>query len=405
MRILYFHQHFSTPRGASGTRSYEMAKALVQAGHEVIMICGSYSGGDTGLRTEFRNGLRQGLVDGIQIVEFDLKYSNYMNFLQRSVTFLRFALKSLLIALRIPADVLFATSTPLTAGLPGILARCMKRRRFVFEVRDLWPELPKEMGVITNPLILGGMSLLEKLSYRAAMACIALAPGIAAGIRKRSDPRMPIKMIPNGSDISLFQRPDLQGVPPGIISKHEFLAVFTGAHGIANGLDAVLDAAKILMEKGRNDIKLLFVGDGKLKPGLLARKKKEKLDNCTFMDPIAKAELVPILRSSDAGLMILSNLPAFYYGTSPNKFFDYIAAGLPVINNYPGWLADVIEAKNLGLVVKPDDPIALASALIALADQPHCRHEMGQNALECAKRDFDRKILGKQFVTFIEQMA
>lgn len=185
MNILYFHQHFSTPKGSTGIRSYEMAKRLIHHGHHVTMVCGTYGGGETGLDSTFVSGKREGIVDGIRIIEFDLAYSNSDGFIKRSMTFIKFALKSIGLAFTEKYDVLFATTTPLTAGIPGIFARWLRGKPFVFEVRDLWPELPKEMGVIRNPVILSLMSLLEWASYRSAHRCIGLSPGIVDGIKKR----------------------------------------------------------------------------------------------------------------------------------------------------------------------------------------------------------------------------
>ena len=161
MKLLYFHQHFSTPQGSTGTRSYEMALRCLKEGHEVVMVCGSYSGGNTGLTNSFKWGRRSGIVDEIKIIEFNLSYSNKDGFIKRAFLFLLFALRSVGIALTHKYDILFATTTPLTAGIPGIFARWVRGKTFVFEVRDLWPELPKAMGVITNPIILSLMSFLE----------------------------------------------------------------------------------------------------------------------------------------------------------------------------------------------------------------------------------------------------
>src|SRR5690554_1021170 len=154
MKILYFHQHFSTPAGSGGTRSYEMARRLLAAGHVVTMIRGSSANGKTGVAVPFVKGKRRGLVDEIDVIEFDLPYSNKDGFLQRSALFMKFALRSIGVALRELTDIVFATSTPLTASIPGIFAKWIRRKPFVFEVRDLWPEPPRAMSVITNPLVL-----------------------------------------------------------------------------------------------------------------------------------------------------------------------------------------------------------------------------------------------------------
>ena len=295
--------------------------------------------------------------------------------------------------------LIFATSTPLTAGIPGIAARVFRQKPFVFEVRDLWPELPREMGVIRNPLVLGAMDLLEWLSYHCAKGCIGLSPGIVDGIKRRGIASENVIMIPNGCDLELFRTKE-----SGRTGK-EFKAIFTGAHGIANGLDAVLDAAEELKKRGREDIKILFIGDGKLKPALKERAVAESLDNCLFLDPIPKDKMPDLLQQVDAGMMILENVPAFYYGTSPNKFFDYIASGLPVINNYPGWLAGMITENRCGIAVPPEDPEAFANALEYMADHPEEVAEMGKNARILAEGNFDRIQLAERFVDWLEQSA
>lgn len=401
MKILYFHQHFSTPRGAAGIRSYEMAKALIARGHEVMMICGSYAGGGSGLDGSFIRGKREGVVDGIQVVEFDLAYSNDDGFIKRSLLFLVFAFRSIVVALTERYDLVFATTTPLTAGIPGIFARWLRGKPFVFEVRDLWPELPKAMGVLRNPIMLGMMSVLEWLSYRSAHRLIGLSPGIVDGMLKRGVPKDLITMIPNGCDLKIFDAPSNAWRPEGVRNS-DLMAVFAGTHGIANGLDAVLDAASALKTRGRDDIKLVLIGQGKLKPALQKRARYEWLDNVILHDPVNKARLAGLMASADLGMQILANLPAFYYGTSPNKFFDYIASGLPVLNNYPGWLAEMIQEHRCGYAVPPQDPEAFADALEYAADHREELVEMGKRGLDLARDRFDRQVLGSQFVDWVE---
>jgi len=340
-------------------------------------------------------------VDGFEVVEFDLPYANRDSFLKRSWTFLRFALRSIGLAMTRKYDLVFATSTPLTVGIPGMLSRLVRRKRFVFEVRDLWPELPREMGVISNPFVLRAMDWLEWASYQVADGCIGLSPGIVNGIKRRGVDPGKVTMIPNGCDLNLFGRSGPRMRPNGVDEK-DFMAIYAGAHGIANGLDAVLDAARELKDRKRKDIKLVFVGDGKLKPILVRRASVENLDNCLFLDPIPKRELTPLLRGANLGLMILANVPAFYYGTSPNKFFDYIASGLPVLNNYPGWLTDMIRTNKCGLPVTPGCAHAFADGLQYLADNRRETEVMGRNARELAESEFDRKALADRFVEFLE---
>jgi glycosyltransferase involved in cell wall biosynthesis len=380
-----------------------MAKRLISAGHQVLLVCG----GDharLGLQPTSKKSVYRGIIDGIDVVQISIPYSNNYSISKRAVAFLKFAWKAMDYALKEDYDLLFATSTPLTDGLPGIAAKWFRRKIFVFEVRDLWPELPKALGV-RNPFLIWGMSVLEKRSYHAADACVGLSPGICEGIRRRSQIGKPIAMIPNGCDLDLFttskQKPD---VIPGV-KPTDTVAVFTGAHGVANGLDAVLDMALVLKQRNRDDIKIVFVGEGKMKNSLKERAERENLDNCIFMGYMSKKELNEVMSRADIGLMILANIPAFYYGTSPNKFFDYIASGLPVVNNYPGWLADMINENKCGIAVEPEKPEIFADAMIQMADHPELRKEYGENGRALAEKEFARDLLGAKFVEFLEKTS
>ena len=166
----------------------------------------------------------------------------------------------------------------------------------------------------------------------------------------------------------------------------------------------MLDTANELKSRGASKIKFVFIGDGKLKPELQARAEREQLSNCLFFDPIPKNKLASILGTFDVGLMILDNVPAFYYGTSPNKFFDYLAAGLPVVNNYPGWLAGLIRENNCGVEIAPSDPVKFADALETLSEDKEQLALMGKNARALGEKEFDRDLLGGRFVNYLESV-
>ncbi len=400
MKILYFHQHFSTPKGSAGIRSYAMAQSLIRNGHQVTMVCGSFGAGQTGLTQSFNKGMRRGVVDGIDIIEFELPYSNSLSFLKRILIFLSFAFKSIKVALTEQYDVVFATTTPLTAGIPGLFAKWFRRKPFVFEVRDLWPELPKAMGVIKNPIVLWMMSVLEWTSYHSADRLVGLSPGIVDGIIKRGIAPEKVASIPNGCDLDIFASEHQAWRPEGV-QPTDLMAIFTGTHGLANGLNAVLDAAVELKKRQRTDIKLVLVGDGMQKQALVERAIELQINNVIFHNPVNKAKLAGLMASADIGLQILANVPAFYYGTSPNKFFDYISAGLPVLNNYPGWLAELITNKQCGFAVPPENPQAFADALEQAADHREKLLEMGKNSQQVATEQFNRSILSQKFSDWV----
>lgn len=402
MKVLYFHQHFTTPSIGGATRSYEFARKLIERGHQVTVVCGETA--KLNLKEAEVKGMYRGEIEGINIIQIALPYSNDDGLAKRAWVFWKFGYLGIKIAMKENYDLLFATTTPLTAGIPGIVMKWLgKKKNFVFEVRDLWPELPRALGV-KNPFLLAAMSLLEKQSYKAADACIGLSPGICEGIAKNAQKNKVIELIPNGCDLEIFKPGNRSELQLKGILDNDIVAVFTGAHGIANGLDAVLDAAAILKEKGRHDIVLAFIGEGKLKQELKVRARREKLDNCRFYDAVPKLELNQIVSNADIGMMILADIPAFYYGTSPNKFFDYISAGLPVLNNYPGWLAEMIKENHCGEVVPSKNPSAFAQALIKLADYPHLRNQYGLNARKLAVEKFSRDDLSNKFVDFLESV-
>lgn len=406
MRILYFHQYFGTPQGKSGIRSYEMSKSLIARGHEVSVVFSRSERRESPIGDKiFNNKVRYGDFEGIRLIELDVPFDSHYGIFKRASVWFKFVFLSLKLVFKEEYDLLFATSTPLTIAIPGIVMKWFyPKRKFVFEVRDLWPELPKEMGVIKNKLAIWLLSVLEYQAYHHADGFIALSPGIKKGIEKRmSNKSKPIMMVPNGSDLNLFfPKKVSRDVIPGV-SNDDFVCIFSGSHGTANGLDAALDAANVLKNKGADKIKLVFVGGGNQKEYLLKRAELEKLDNCIFNEPVPKVELVRYLQAADVGLMLLANVPAFYYGTSPNKFFDFISSGLPTLNNYPGWLAGMIEEENAGVVVEPDNPEVFADALIQLSQDSNLE-AMGRNSRRLAEKKFNRSELAEDFCDLLEKV-
>lgn len=404
MHVIYIHQHFGTPQAPDATRSYEMSRALLRAGHRVSMICGLSERNANVLNHDQR--VSETLVDGIRVYCIAAQYASRMNFYQRLWSFANFALTAGKVAGGLDGDLVFATSTPLTVGIPGMWAARKLRVPFVFEVRDLWPELAVAVGVLKNPVLIWCARQLELKTYRSADRIIALSPGMREGIIKAGYPAERVTMIPNGCDLDLFRPSNEPLNDQRFGAPDDFRLVFTGAHGIANGLHAVLDAAAELKRRGVRGVRFVFIGHGQLKPQLMARSRAEGLDELvSWVDPIPKSELAQILPRLDVGMMILKNVPAFYYGTSPNKFFDYLACGLPVLNNYPGWLADMIGQHKIGRAVPPDDPRAFAEAVLWLREHPQERAAMGQRARALGEAEFSRARLSGDFVKALEGVA
>jgi glycosyltransferase involved in cell wall biosynthesis len=403
MHVAYIHQHFSTRSGATGTRSYELSQRLIKAGHRVTLISGVNE--LSPLKEDPNARVTETDVDGIRVLSVSEPYKNSMGFVRRVRAFGRFARTATQLVKTLDADLVFATSTPLTVGIPGMKGAKHLNVPFVFEVRDLWPELPIAMGIVRNPALKWYLRHLEVKIYRAAKWIIALSPGIREGICGTGYPESQTTIIPNASDLDVFKP-----VPHGIVDSQyghpgDFKLVFTGAHGLANGLDAVLDAIGELKNRGESGIRFNFIGHGGQKQGLMERCERENLGAWTnWIEPMPKQQLADILPRMDVGMMILKNIPAFYYGTSPNKFFDYIASGLPVLNNYPGWLAGMIEESKCGMVVPPNDPKAFADAVLWMRDHPEELRAMGPRSRNLAETRFSRQTLGENFVAILEQV-
>lgn len=395
VKILYIHQYFSTPNGAVGTRSFEFSRRLVEAGHEVTVLCG----------TSHLISLEGADQAGINVIQVPISSSNRDGFVKRLCAFIGFALYASWHAVRTKCDLLYATSTPLSIGIPALAAKYIRRRKMIFEVRDLWPELPIAMGIIRNPLAIRVLEWFEKRCYNAADACVGLSPGIVEGIQKKC-PTKKVVMIPNGCDLNLFGKEVFAEFKPTsaneekllsflnsqkpIKGRNSLVALFCGAHGKANGLDAILDVAEYLKRQNSQSLQFVFIGDGQMKESLIKRASATDLDLCHFFDPIPKELLARVLAEVDLGLMILADFPAFRYGTSPNKFFDYLAAGLPVLCNYPGWITDLINKWDCGKGVAPNEPQAFAETLIELSHDQNRLNQMAANARELAVAEFER---------------
>lgn len=252
MRVLVFHQYFSTREGSTITRVYEIVRALVARGHAVTVVTATAHLSTTGLTGPFVDGRREGTVEGIRVIELEGAYSNHLPFRRRAVEFARYVLRSVRYALVLDYDLVFCKSAPLTAAIPGILARLLRRKVYVLDVGDLWPLNPWAMGLIGRGAY-AALWVLEWLAYRTAQLNVAVSPGVAAGIRARGVPEERVALVCNACDLDLFRpveagapRPSVPGVP-----DDAFLVVYAGAHGPITGLDVVIDAAAALRTLGQ----------------------------------------------------------------------------------------------------------------------------------------------------------
>jgi glycosyltransferase involved in cell wall biosynthesis len=410
LRILYLHQHFSTPDGATATRAYHHAASLAAAGHRVTLACGRYAGAVTGLSGRFERGRRAGAVAGFEVVEFDIPCGNAQRLPARAAAFLRFAAGATRLALE-PArgqgwDLILASSTPPTVAIPALLARSLRGTPFIFEIRDPWPELAdalsREVGRgrgVPRP-VLWALGRLADAACRRAAAVVALTEGIArTALGRGADPDR-VRVLPQGADLSLFHPAATPWRPAGI-GAAEVLAVYAGAHGPANGLGQLLDAAARLRRTG---VRLVLVGDGAEKPALVARAAAEGLP-VSFLDPLPKPHLAGLLAGADIGLLCLAPVPEFAEWTAPNKLAEGLASGLPMVANVPGRAARLLAEHGCGLAVPPGDADALAAALLAMGADPPRRAAMARAARIVAERHFDSRRIAARLVAVVEAVA
>ena len=401
LRILYLHQHHSGPGGSTATRSDGLARALAAQGHAVTLACGRYDGAVSGLDGPFRRGRREGRLGGVRVVEFDIPCGNAMPLRGRAGAFLRFAAHATPLALRAEFDLVVASSTPLTVAIPALAAHAARGTPFVFEIRDPWPEVPRALGGVPRP-VLAAMESLANAACRRAAAVVALSDGMAETARARGADPARVHVVPNGCDLHAFG-PHVAPWRPHQAAAWECLAVYAGAHGRANGLGALLDAAALLRARGEHRLRILLVGQGAEKPALVARAEAEGLDNVTFLDPLPRAALGGLYAGSQVALHLLAGLPAFAEWTAPNKIMDGLAAGLPVVTNQAGRAARIVATGPSGIAVPAGDAAALADALTRLAADPALRARMGGAARRQAVTTWDRRLLAERFCAVIEE--
>lgn len=386
MRILYLHQYFNTPSMRGGTRSYEMARRFVEAGHEVHMVTSRRTGGAA-------SGWSQTIEAGVDVHWLDVPYSNRMSYADRMKAFGRFAVAAGPYAAKLPYDLVFATSTPLTIALPGVFAARRRRVPMVFEVRDLWPELPIAMGALKNPVLRAAARALERFAYRNAEQVVALSPGMRDGVVATGYDPSRVHVIPNSSDVELFRDPEAGAEPfyeryPHLRNKR--IVMYAGTLGIINGVDYLVRVAAELRDRDPS-VHFVIVGDGHERRVIqdLAAESGVLGDTLTLADPLPKEEMPHALAAADLLTSLFIDLPEMWHN-SANKFFDALAAATPVAINYGGWQAELLEEHPAGLRLPARDPAAAAEVVVGFLDDPARMATAREEAARLADTTFNR---------------
>jgi glycosyltransferase involved in cell wall biosynthesis len=407
MHILLIHQAFASLNEPGGTRHHELARYLAQCGHRVTIITSqvSYLTGTAASEARPNNAsapIEEKPRGGVTILRAYTYAALHRSFVHRIFSFFSFMASSFLVGLRVRhVDLVWGTSPPIFQGATAWALARLKGAPFLFEVRDLWPAFAVGVGVLRQPVLIRLSLWLESFLYRHADRVLVNSPGFIDHVRQRGARR--VELVPNGADAHMFD-PNSDG--SAFRQEHgledHFVALYAGAHGMSNDLGVLLQAAHLLAD--RAEIMVVLLGDGKEKPALIDQAQRQGLKNVAFLPPIPKAEMPQALAAADACIAILKPIP-LYATVYPNKVFDYMAAGRPVVLAIDGVIRQVVEGAGAGIFVSPGDADALAQAIRRLADDPRLGKSMGARGREVVENRFDRAQLAQQLAEVIESMG
>ena len=391
MRITYIHQHFVLPGEPGGSRPYEFARRMAAAGHEVTMICG-------------RDEAMDKTVDGIHVRRLAIPYRNEMSKRERIVSFFNFLVRASAVAARVPADVIYASSTPLTVAVPGIVAKFTQRAPLVAEIRDLWPEVPIKLGYLNNPVAIFLAKQLEKAFYAASSEGVALSPSMADGVKEVA-PKKRVTVIPNASD---FERFDVPAEQRAAFRKEQgwgddVVAVYAGGFGMSYQLEWLVDLAAQLRRDGVENVRFVLLGQGSDSDALYQRAENAGLDaDAMFLGRQPKEDVAKYVSAADIALSPLRDDPCLE-GNSLNKVFDAMAASRPVVFNHGGWLEEAATEHDAGWRLSRDIPTAAKRFAEIISDRDEMR-AAGQRNRELGEKRFARDSLYNQLIEVLNRV-
>lgn len=405
MTIIVVHQQFLRPDEGGGSRFNDFSRLWTEAGHNVVVIAGQSSYA-TGVRAAEYLGHwvyreRWGKVTVLRVYTPEARMTS---FLSRIWNFLCFAVSATwAVMVLVPRpDVIIATSPQLIVAVPGVLGAAARHCPLVFEVRDLWPETGIAMGAIrpSSPFA-KGLYAVEAWAYRRAAAITVLTPAFRENIVGRGlAPADKIWFIPNGANFSMRPSPGARERTRERYGwRDQFVMLYAGAHGIANDLMQLVLAAEVL--KDEHDILLVTVGSGAELPIMREEVKRRGLENIQLLGPVPKREMAGLLAAADVGAAILRKCEIFRT-VYPNKVFDYMSAGLPVLLAIDGVARRLVEEAQAGVYVEPGDTEAMRTAILWLRDNRRQAAEMGARGESHVRKHFDRVALARRYLTSIE---
>ena len=396
MNILYIHQYFVTPQEPGATRSYWISKELVRRGHHVTVITGN---------SESKHEPGRFDRDGIDVIYINNFYNNSQTKVQKLWSFVKFIFQAIYTGSKEKnVDLVYATSTPLTIGAVALALRFMKGWRYVFEVRDLWPEFPIQVGAVKNPVLIWLLRKFEKRIYKRSEHVVALSPGMQEGVVKAGTPIEKTTMIPNMSKPDIFHPHEVNNevVKRFNLDLSKFNVIHFGMLAVANGLEYIVNAALELKKRGDESINFVFMGEGAMEPELKKFCKDNDLRNVQFLGNHPVGVVAEVTNCCGASITSFKNLPILATN-SPNKLFDSLSAGKPIIVNSAGWTKDMVEQQNCGFYVNVEKPEELAEKLLEYKDKKQLLEEWGRNARRLSIEVYDKAKLSSQVADVLEK--
>ncbi len=384
MIVHLFHQYFRHPGEGGAVRSFYLARHLIETGHEVVVFTGHNS----------ESGQKR--IHGISVEYLPLPYENNFGFGKRIRSFLKFVYYAIKRSKQYPKpDLNYVITTPLTTGIIALWLKRTRKIPYAFEVGDLWPEVPIQMGVIKNRLAQKWLYAFERRVYKKAKHLIGLSPGIKDYIEYSCDFKVKAINIPNLSDCDAFQ-PHLR--EEAVSQQFPFRISYIGTFGIANQLETLIEFARLCQQK-ELPIQFNLMGEGGREEELKALSKD--LSNISWM-PFGSHQIVKtLLQASDGVYVSFQDIPILGTG-SPNKFFDGLAAGKLMIVNFEGWIKDLILENECGLYHPPGDPEDLLKNLLSFMQSPSLLETYQKNARTLAEVEFDKNKLLEEWLDFIK---
>jgi glycosyltransferase involved in cell wall biosynthesis len=404
LRVTFLTHYFPPEVGPAQTRLHELAKRLIAAGEAVTVVTGfpNYPAGEIfpGYRGK---RFMEDSYDGIRVLRTWVFATRSRGFMGRLLNYFSFPIFSLLAVRRLgPTDIIYVQSPPLFTGLAALWFSRLKRAPFIFNVSDIWPQSAVELGMLRNRFAIRLAEMLEHRIYRRATRITVATPGILERLVARGVPRDKIFLLTNGVDTAAYNvtSPDRELAQRLGLDGHKVF-MYAGLHGLAQGLDVILEAAKLTHNP---DVLYVLVGDGADKAALVAKAEAEKIANVRFLPIQPTSSLPALLNLAYATVIPLRRLDLFK-AALPSKLFDSMAAGRPIVAPLWGEAAALVEAAACGLVVEPEDARAVQEAVEKLAADPALAHKLGEQGRRYVVEHFNRDDIAKRLIKLLEETA